>query len=89
MRKTDPFTISLRPSDREKLEDIAKSLNCFWGNSPSISILLRKIADGDLIIVETDSDREDSKNYEDLKLKTIRFHAQEILKNLGEGDSSL
>jgi hypothetical protein len=47
-----PFTMNLLPSRKNNLEKIALSFDCKHGNKGSISQLLSRIADGELIIVK-------------------------------------
>lgn len=51
--KTDRFPLQLRLNQKEKaaLEQIAQSYNCFFGELPSVAALIRKVAQGELIIV--------------------------------------
>ncbi len=44
VRKKDTITLSIPPGTKEKLEEIARSLNIKWGKEPSISGLIVAIA---------------------------------------------
>lgn len=47
-RKKDTITLSIPPGTKEKLEEIARSLNITWGKEPSISGLIVAIAEKSL-----------------------------------------
>ena len=48
-----PFTVNLLPSEKDILDEIAKSFNCKHGKKGSLSRLLSKIATNELSVVET------------------------------------
>ncbi|MDJ0716206.1 MAG: WYL domain-containing protein [Prochloraceae cyanobacterium] len=51
-RKKATITLTLPPGGKEKLEEIARRLNVFWGKSPSPSGLLRAIVENRLEVRE-------------------------------------
>lgn len=55
MRKKESFTLSIDPGDEEKLKKIASDMGCLWGERPSISGLLRAIAEGEIICFRKDT----------------------------------
>lgn len=48
-RKKEALTLSVNPGDKEKLEAIAANLNCYWGDSPSASVLIQELCDGKIL----------------------------------------
>lgn len=54
MRKKQSITLSIDPGQEAKLKAIASDLDCFWGDSPSISGLLQAIAEGEIICLKKD-----------------------------------
>ena len=52
------LTLAISQSDKEKLEDTAQQMGCTWGGKPSISALIRAIAQGDLKVSLPDKEIE-------------------------------
>lgn len=48
------LTLAITQTDKEKLEDTAQRMGCMWGGKPSISALIRSIAQGDLKVTLPD-----------------------------------
>lgn len=63
-------TLSLEPSHMSALLEIAKEHDMIWGSKPNISKLLRAIAEGDLVVV--DSKKEVEEHLKDYKLQMLR-----------------
>ncbi|MBW4514594.1 MAG: hypothetical protein KME11_05155 [Timaviella obliquedivisa GSE-PSE-MK23-08B] len=51
-RKRDAVTLALSPDAKQNLEAIALSLGCKWGDRGNVSLLLERIAAGDLVVVD-------------------------------------
>lgn len=49
-RRKETLTLSITNEEKIILENLAVKNDCLWGTSPSISILLRKISNDELII---------------------------------------
>ena len=65
MTKTDRFTLrflkltlAISQSDKEELEHTAQRMGCMWGGKPSISALIRAIAQGNLKVSFPDKEIE-------------------------------
>jgi hypothetical protein len=48
MRKDNTLTITLPTGAKEKLEALAIAHNCKWGSKPNISLLIERIANGEI-----------------------------------------
>lgn len=53
-KRRESLTLSLSVSEKAELERIALHFGCMWGERPNISELLKKIADGDLVVTSGD-----------------------------------
>lgn len=81
-RKGESATFSLSPGDIEALEAIALDLECTWGEKPNISALLRKIANGSLVVLFAEEGPEyDPRGYE---LRDAVERVKDALDNLVE-----
>ncbi|EDX83427.1 hypothetical protein S7335_746 [Synechococcus sp. PCC 7335] len=47
------YSVKLSPSEKKRVEDIAESFDCTYGNSGSISCLLTKLATKELMVVSS------------------------------------
>lgn len=52
------LTLAITQTDKEKLEDTAQRMGYIWGGKPSISALIRAIAQGDLKVSFPDKEIE-------------------------------
>ena len=52
------LTLAITQTDKEELEHTAQRMGCMWGGKPSISALIRAIAQGDLKVSFPDKEIE-------------------------------
>lgn len=50
VQKRQVGTFNISPEDVRKLEKIASEMDCFWGDKPNISEMLRRIANGEIVL---------------------------------------
>lgn len=60
LKKRQVGTFSLTPEDVRELERVAAEMNCFWGDKPNVSEMLRRIANGEIVLSHRKDETEKS-----------------------------
>ena len=55
MNEKRSITLSLKPHQKQRLEQLAIAFDCLWGDRPNVSELVKAVADGRLILQKPDS----------------------------------
>jgi hypothetical protein len=79
--KRKAITLTLEPEEKEKLEKIAISMECYWGGKANISRLIKEIALGEILVRKPKtklSDTDKSIALEQIKL--IKIASNKLLK---------
>jgi len=51
VQKRQVGTFNISPEDVKQLERIALDMGCFWGDRPNVSEMLRRIANGEIVLI--------------------------------------
>ena len=74
------FTVKLSPWEKENLDEVAKSFGCKYGEGASLSGLLSKIANEELIVVQAPPSRKHI--YFNMDSQSSKFqNSEEVLKS--------
>lgn len=53
-RKQESITLSLTPEHKTELEKLSIEFGILWGDNPTVSGLMKAIADGDILLSKSD-----------------------------------
>lgn len=85
-RRNTVLTLALNAEDKEALAQIANEFNCLWGGNPNISELIRKLATGELKVVDPKQQNQIPSGV-DIELARILASASTIMRLLYPPDA--